>query len=139
MPQSFAGSLDTNVLLRLLLNDLPAQHQATLRLFQQAQKPMIVADVAMIEVVFVLGRNYRFTRPQIVEIMIGLLSRPEISANVRLLEAAFQLFLDHSALAFEDCYLAVVAEYRNALPLWTFDRQLAAKTPNAKLVPLNTK
>ena len=51
---SRAGSLDANLLLRLLLKDIPAQHQAVFRLVNQAVEPFAVADIAIVEVVFVL-------------------------------------------------------------------------------------
>jgi predicted nucleic-acid-binding protein len=129
-----AGSLDANVLLRLLLNDIPAQHAAVEALFQKVRGQFAVADTAVIEVIFVLERHYTFPRLAIVEAIEGLLSLTEINANRALFKAALPLFAKYPSLSFEDCCLATYAELNNAKPLWTFDQKLAKQAPSAKLL-----
>ena len=128
------GSLDANILLRLLLNDIPEQHAAVVRLLQKAKGQFAVADTAVIETVFVLGRHYEFSRAAIAEAIEGLMSLTEINCNHALLEKALSLFTKNPALSFEDCCLVTYAELNNAKPLWTFDRKLANQAPSAKLV-----
>ena len=130
-----AGSLDANVLLRLLLNDIPEQHQSVVSLFGRARGQFTVADTAIIELVFVLERNYGFTRVAIADAVEGLLSLPEINGNRRLFSCALLLFQKRPALSFEDCCLATYAELSDAAPLWTFDKKLANQAPSARLVP----
>jgi len=129
----FSGSLDANVLLRLLLNDLEDQHQAVLALFDHTRHQFAVADTAIIEVVFVLERYYAFTRSQIQEAIEGLMSLPQVNCNRALFEQALPLFCEHSKLSFEDCCLTVYASLNNAQPLWSFDQKLA-QLPGVKLV-----
>lgn len=129
-----AGSLDTNVLLRLLLNDVPAQHKAALNLFNDTQGQLHVADTAIIEVVFVLSRAYKFTRPQVLEAIDGVMKLAKLSLNRMLFENALPVFMSHPSLSFEDCCLATYANLNNAEPLWTFDKKLASQTQVAKLV-----
>lgn len=131
----FAGSLDANVLLRLLLNDIPDQHMAVEALFRQASGQFAVADTAIIEVAFVLERHYGFTRTAIADAVDGLASLGEINCNHLLFERALPIFTKHPGLSFEDCCLAAYAELSGANPLWTFDRKLAKQVSNAKLVP----
>jgi len=131
----FSGSLDANVLLRLLLNDVPEQNMAAIKLLQDADRQFAVADTAIIEIVFVLERHYEFTRAQIAEAVEGLMSLPEINCNRGLFVAALSLFIKHSALSFEDSCLAKYAELNDAKPLWTFDRKLANQAASARLVP----
>jgi predicted nucleic-acid-binding protein len=57
-----SGSLDTNVLLRLLLNDIPEQHESAKGLFKQAGGNLSVADTAIIELAFALHGHYDFSR-----------------------------------------------------------------------------
>ncbi len=130
----FSGSLDTNVLLRLLLNDVADQHLAVVRLFRNANGQFAVADTAFIEVVFVLERNYQFTRLQIVEALEGLTALKEINCNRTLFEKALPVFTTHPTLSFEDCCLAAYAELNGAEPLWTFDKKLASQVSGAKLM-----
>lgn len=131
---AFAGSLDANVLLRLLLDDISEQHAAVEALFQKSKGQFAIADTAIIEVVFVLGRHYGFSRTAISEAIEGLMLLPEINCNRTLFEKALPLFTKNPSLSFEDCCLVTYAELNDARPLWTFDRKLANQTPNAKLV-----
>lgn len=131
---TFAGSLDANVLLRLLLNDVSNQHAAAKNLFQNASGQFAVADTAMIEVAFVLERYYKFARADIAEAVEGLMSLTEINCNRVLFEKALPLFVKNPSLSFEDCCLAIYAELNNAKPLWTFDEKLAKQAPSARLV-----
>jgi len=129
-----AGSLDANVVLRLLLNDIPAQHRAVLELFNGAAGQLAVSDAALIEVVFVLCRAYGFTRDQAAEAIEGLIKLGGLNLNRALFEQALPLFVKHPGLSFEDCYLASYAQLSDAEPLWTFDRKLANQAPSAKLI-----
>jgi len=131
---NLSGSIDTNILLRLLLNDVPEQHIAAKELFRHFPNPVAVADTAVIELVFVLERHYSFSRLQIAEAIDGLIRLKEISCNRVLLENALPLFIEHSGLSFEDCCLSTYAKLIQAEPLWTFDKKLAKQAPNAKLV-----
>lgn len=132
---ALAGSLDANVLLRLLLNDVADQHRAVIRLFEGAQGQFAVADTAIIEVVFVLERNYGFTRAQVAEAIAGLVALPEVNCNRALFEQALPLYSGNPKLSFEDCCLATYAELNNAEPLWTFDAKLVSQATSARLVP----
>jgi predicted nucleic acid-binding protein len=133
MPR-LAGSLYANVLLRLLLNDVPKQHKAALDLFHGASDQFAIADTAIIEVIFVLCRAYNFTRVQAAEAIEGFMKLPEINLNQALFETALPLFTEHPGLSFEDCCLATYAKLNGAEPLWTFDKKLARQAPNARQV-----
>jgi predicted nucleic-acid-binding protein len=129
-----AGSLDANVLLRLLLNDVPEQHVKALRLFKERDGRFALADVAVIEVVFVLCRAYGFTRGQAAEAIGGVIRLSGVNLNRALFRKALLVFVKHPALSFEDCCLSVYAELNDAEPLWTFDKKLVNQTASARLV-----
>ncbi len=137
MPTS-SGSLDANVLLRLLLNDVPDQHAAVESLFENSVGQFAVADTAVIEIVFVLERHYKFSRPAIADAVEGLMSLTGVTCNRALFEKALPLFTRNPGLSFEDCCLATYAELNNAKPLWTFDRKLANQIHAAKLLQSKT-
>jgi len=132
----FAGSLDTNVLLRLLLNDIPEQRTSAKRLLEQTSKQFAVADTVIIELVFALDRYYSFNRLQIAETVDGLMRLNEINCNRALFVEALPLFTGHPSLSFEDCCLAVYARLYDAEPLWTFDKKLATQLTTTQLVAL---
>ncbi len=131
-----AGSLDTSLLLRLLLNDVPKQHNAAKRIIREADSQLAVADIAIIEIVFVLQRHYGLSRPQVCEAVTGLMQLREINCNRALFEKALPIYTDHPALSFEDCCISTYASLNSAEPLWTFDKKLANQTTNARLIEI---
>lgn len=130
----FSGSLDTNAILRLLINDIPQQHEAVKELLTKANGQLAVADTAIIELVFVLERYYGFSRQQTNEAISGFIQLKEINCNRTLFENALLIYLDCSALSFEDCCLSTYAKLNEAEPLWTFDKKLATQATSAKLI-----
>jgi predicted nucleic-acid-binding protein len=128
----FAGSLDANVLLRLMLDDIPEQHNAAVKLLESSRRQFAVADTALIEFVFALEKHYQFKRATIEETVEALLSLPVINANRALMSVALPLYVKQSAMTFEDCCIQVYADLNHALPLWTFDKKLAARAPGTK-------
>ncbi|KAA1249540.1 type II toxin-antitoxin system VapC family toxin [Mycobacterium simiae] len=133
---TFGGSLDANVVLRLLLNDVPDQHAAAVALVERVDVPFVVSDIAVVEVVFALCRHYKFTRAAATEAIEGLMSLTRIECNRVMFRRALALFTDRPKLSFEDCCLATYAELANAEPLWTFDKKLAGQADSARLVPM---
>lgn len=131
----FNGSLDTNAVLRLLLNDIPEQRAAVKKLLQKVSGQFAIADTAIIELVFVLDRYYGFNRSQIAEALDGLMRLKEINCNRILFEKALPLYIDPSSLSFEDCCLTTYALLNDAEPLWTFDKKLANQASSAQLIP----
>lgn len=130
----FAGSLDTNVILRLVLNDIPDQHQKAKVLLISSKQQFAVADVAIIEVGFALERYYRFTRQQIREVLRDFMGLRQVNCNRILFDNALDVFEQNSSLSLEDCTLATYAELNQAKPLYTFDKKLANKSANAQLI-----
>lgn len=122
-----SGSLDANVLLRLLLNDVPHQHAAAMKLLADGGR-FAVSDTALIEVNFVLGRAYGLNRDQQHEAIVGLLQQPQIVGNIDVFAVTFDLYCPHPKLSFEDCYLVSLAEANGDEPLWTLDKKLASQT-----------
>lgn len=120
------GFLDANVVLRLLLDDVAGQHEAARALL--ASGNFRIADAALIEVIFVIGRHYGLTRPEQHDAVRDLLAQPRIDGSVDLFGAAFEIYVKHPKLSFEDSYLVTVAEQSGEGPLWTFDRKLASQS-----------
>ena len=120
-----SGSLDTNVVLRLILNDVPEQGKAVKAMVQSSQGIYVVTDLAVVEVEYALRTHYGFSREQVYDTLGSLLQHPSIAVNALLMKKVFALYLIHPQLSFTDCCLAIRAEIDEAKPLWTFDRKLA--------------
>ena len=130
----YAGSLDTNVLLRALLNDIPEQHLLAKKLIEKPGAKYLVSDTALIELVFVLDRHYGFTRAQIADALEGLTMHPQLSCSKRVFLNSAMVFTSHQSLSFEDCYLSECAKETGAIPLYTFDKKLAKQCKEVEQV-----
>lgn len=133
MGSNKAESLDTNVLLRIVLQDIPEQFELAMSLVEREGVIYRISDAALLEVVFVLTRM-DVDRETIVAVLTRITSRPNIKVNDVIGFELFWMYLQHPALSFTDCYLAMEATMNEAEPLWTFDKALAKQSGTAKLV-----
>ena len=134
MALKFHESLDTNIILRFILRDVPTQCLRVQDLFMRQNVTYDVADLAITEAVYVMQNNYGLSREKIVDGLQKLLWFPEINYNRNLFERVFPMYLEHSQLSFNDCCLAGYAALNQAEPLWTFDQALAKESGTAKLL-----
>lgn len=124
-------SLDTNVLLRLLLADVAEQAEVVETLLADTSQKFAVADMVFAEIVWVLqGSLYGYDRSQIAANIETVLSIKHINCNRVMLEKAIPLYVKYSQISFIDACLAVYAELNDALPLLTFDKRLIVSLPN---------
>jgi predicted nucleic-acid-binding protein len=125
-------SLDTNCLLRWLLLDVPAQAQLVANHLAQGQHQ--VADMALLEFVYVLEAVYGYPRQLVAKNLEIIAAHPNISCNRELLKHVLPAYVEHPAVSFGDCCLAICAHLNNAAPLRTFDRKLANQLQHAELL-----
>lgn len=135
MPSNNCESLDTNILLRLITNDNPGQHQRALQLISRKNILYVIDDLAISEMVYVLTRDYRYSRPHIRKVILETLLLPNLSCNYGLAEDVLNLYVKHPSFSFDDCYLVAKANLSQATPLWTFDHKLAIQSPIAQEPP----
>ena len=71
-------AVDTNVLLRRLLNDDADQAQRAHRLFEKNES-ILIADVVLVEAIWTLkGKRYKASKDDLVAMLIGLLEEPNV-------------------------------------------------------------
>lgn len=126
-------TLDANLILRWLLDDVPAQTRAVDLLFAESAE-LVAPDVALIEVVFVLERVMRITRPAIAEGMRALLGRANIKTDRALWTEVLRHYEGLPKLSVADIFLALQAEAKGETPLLTFDKKLAGQMTCAELL-----
>lgn len=115
------NSLDTNVVLRYLLDDIPEQTLRAKAIIVNSSS--YVTDVIVIEVVFVLERVVGMDRSDIVRLVQMFLSLPTVVYNDYFLDQVIVLYDTASVLSIVDCYAAAEAKiYGNSL--MTFDKGL---------------
>lgn len=93
--QDSVRALDTNVVLRLLLNDDPRQVAAARRLIEE---PALIGTGVLMETAWVLGSIYRQTRIAIADSLSALLKAPTLHVQDHDGVAwALERFRDHGA------------------------------------------
>lgn len=127
------ASVDTNVLLRWLLADVPAQTERADALLASGRQ-FTVDDVAIIEVVFVLERVMRLRRATVADAVNTVISRAALDLDRDRWRAVVTDYVAHPKLSVADIYLARRAAEREAAPLYTFDKKLASQLDPAELV-----
>ena len=128
------ATLDTNLLLRLVLRDIPRQYEAVRDLVTVPGARYRVTDMAIVELVHALSHHYGLSRSQVAQIVRTVLWDNAFEANKAMLDAVTGLFEQHSALSFMDCYLAEEAQATGNVPLLTLDKKLAKQHQAAQLV-----
>lgn len=126
--------VDTNILLDWLLDRDVSRTKQVDRLMKQANE-LHIADVAIIEMVYVLESVYRFPRTTIISNVRKVLNEPIFNCNRMMFGRAISTYGDHPALSFVDCCLMQYAELQNALPLWTFDKKLVSQSASRAKIP----
>lgn len=129
------GSLDANVIVRLLTKDIPEQYELAQKLISSGAE-FEIADTAIIESIYALHEYYKVPRKLVKEIVQALQTNKNLRINTALFDEALGLFEQHPAFSIEDCYLTSLAKQNKALPLWTFDKKLA-KQSNGMAKELN--
>ena len=127
--------LDTNVLLRFALKDVPAEFTRAKAVLESPDVTCLVADVAWVELAYALQHHYGLERAAVVDVLESLMSIDSVRTVGSVVAAACALFLGHPQLSFTDCYLAAYAGQVARAPLYTFDQKLARQHATAQPVP----
>ena len=116
-------AVDTNVLVRLLLNDEPAQVQQSKQLF--AQDEIFISDTVLLESAWVLKHAGGYTQPQIAEGLRRIGGFPSVS-----IESPKRLALTwkwvHDGLDFADAFH--LADLQSFDHFVTFDQKFVKRT-----------
>jgi len=129
-------ALDTNVLVRYIVQDDPSQLAAAARLISRCVSEgstLYVPVTVVLELEWVLRSSFAFVKDDVLMTLSTLFSSAELSfESERALEVALQLFREGSA-HFPDCLHVALAAQAGEQPLWTFDKA-AAKVSGTRLL-----
>lgn len=124
-------ALDTNVLLRLIIND-NSEHSFLARKLVENEHEIYIASVVQVELVWVLKRTAKLTKSEIIFSLNSLAANNSIVLQNRdLFMNALNLYTNLNA-DFSDYLITLESQSKNA-KLWTFDKKLS-KHNNAKLL-----
>ena len=131
------AALDTNVLVRWLMDDDAAQCAAVVRARAAAlaaAERLLVPVTVLLELEWVLRSRYGLDRVPVAAVMDALLSVPELHVQAEsAVERALMLFKQDGAPDFADCLHVGLSEQAGEGPLLTFDKR-AARLDGARLL-----
>lgn len=128
-------ALDTNVLVRFLVQDDPLQAQLATNVIDQLTDDTqgFVSREVLIELVWVLERAYRLGRAEIAVALDGLLSATELDIEGSDEVAPALELYRNDGFGFADLMIVAAARRAGANELVTFDRK-AARLPRVRLL-----
>jgi len=130
-------ALDTNVLVRFLVQDDPVQARQAGEIIDQLteEAPGFVGREVLVELVWVLERAYRLDREEIAGALDGLLASTELMIEwADAIGPALERYRNHG-FGFADLMIAAAARRIGAGELVTFDRKVA-RLPGVRLLGL---
>ena len=134
-------ALDTNVLVRLIVQDDAAQQTAARSVIAAtvgAGEAVHIPTTVVLELEWVLRSRYKFSREDIEQTLVGLLASGDVDiASELAVEEAVARYRDGAA-DFADCLHTALALAAGRAPLLTFDRA-AAQVPGARLIPQRSR
>ena len=115
--------VDTNILVRHLTGDPPAQAARATRYLGRAEQ-LLLADLILAEVAYVLESYYEVARGQVAEALRAILAFPAIRVvDAELLHRAIEVY-EVQRLDFAEAYLVACAERTGVGVIASFDRSV---------------
>lgn len=118
-----AKLLDTNLIIRFLINDFPQQANAVEKLLKNTHEVLILPDVVVVEIIYVLQSNYKFSKEEAVDKVYAFIQTSAIICNRALIFNTLVTYLNHS-ISFVDAYLAAYSEIEKLEGIYSFDKGL---------------
>jgi predicted nucleic-acid-binding protein len=130
------AALDTNILVRYLVQDDAQQLSAAKKLIRaaiRAGETLFIPITVTLELEWVLRSNFKFDKEQVTTALSNLLASVELSFESEpAAEIALALYKKGTA-DFSDCMHIALVHIAGETPLWTFDKA-ASKVDGAKLL-----
>lgn len=115
--------LDTNFILRFLLQDLPNQFLSTKKIIQNIQEDLAITDVTLAEVVWVLTSFYKFSKEETANKIYNLINLPNITTNKQIIIMTIFLYREFP-ISFVDAYQIAYAAEEKLEGIYSFDKGL---------------
>ena len=129
MPPNKPGLIDTNLIIRYLVEDDPKKADAVEKLLKNPGQKLILLDLTFAEAIWVLSSLYKLEKSQIIESLSALLGVKSIVANRKILRKALEYFANYN-ISFIDAYQVGYAASRD-LGIYSYDKDFD-KLPDIK-------
>jgi len=111
--------IDTNLIIRFLLNDDPEKALKVEKLLGSTKDKFLIPDIIIAEIIWVLSSYYEFEKSAIVDRIKALVHFEAISCSRNLLDHALNIWGKHN-VSFIDAYLVAMAQIKG-LKIYTYD------------------
>ena len=129
-------ALDTNVLVRYVVQDDPRQTRVAQRYIEQCADqvvPLFLPTSVILETEWVLRSVYQFSKIAVIDVFVGLLEARELMfQDEPSFERAVYLYREHN-IDFADCLHLATAHTFDRLPLFSFEKK-AGRVPGFELL-----
>jgi predicted nucleic-acid-binding protein len=116
--------VDTNIFIRYLVNDIPAQIDKAENLFDLAERGdlrLVTGPPVFFEIAWTLKSFYKMSRKYICECMSAILGLPGLEVtDIDILEEALELY-SKTRTDFSDAYIAILSRKVGADSIATFN------------------
>jgi len=130
--------VDTNVFLRFFVKDVEHQYEKARILFEKAEAGKVkleTSELVIAEIVWVLESFYGFTRKEITNLLVILLSSRNLKiANSSRISAAVQLYAS-GTMDFIDAYNIAYMKSRDMTKVATYDHKHYKKIEGITTLP----
>lgn len=122
--------LDTNLIIRFLVNDDPKKSSKVEKLLKDKNNTNILLDTVTAEIIWVLSSYYSLEKKEIIEKVRALIHVDTVECNAFLINRALIIWEENN-MSYIDCYLAAVAQLGNMV-IYSYDQKFSS-IPHIKL------
>lgn len=129
-------AIDTNVLVRLITDDDPAQAQMAQDALERAARAgqaLMVVNIVLCELIWVLMRSYGYTKPQCIDVLDRLLGFSALNFESRKLARNASTAWRASNADFANAMVGLAAADLGAEFVLTFDKKACSLTSHRLL------
>jgi predicted nucleic-acid-binding protein len=130
-------ALDTNVLLRFLVEDDPTQSPKAVEVIERRmtmENPGFVSLVCVLEIVWVLGSLYKRSRTQIADHIEMILAADTLEVQNEQEVYMAVIALRNGSGSFEDALIGALGVWRGCSATLTFDQNAAKRLNGFQLI-----
>ncbi|WP_284775840.1 type II toxin-antitoxin system VapC family toxin [Agrobacterium sp. lyk4-40-TYG-31] len=128
--------IDTNILLRVAVNDDPAQRDRVVNFINELGKndTLVVSVVVMMETAWVLERFYGYSKDAVLDFIQAILERREIEVpDYEVVGNAIDI-CRNSGADFSDAVISEMNRMAGCTVTYTFDQKAARKIPGMEML-----
>ncbi|OGE31166.1 hypothetical protein A3C59_04130 [Candidatus Daviesbacteria bacterium RIFCSPHIGHO2_02_FULL_36_13] len=114
--------LDTNLIIRFLVNDDPEKVNKVEKLLVNKSNTNILLDTIVAEIIWVLSSYYSLKKSEVIEKIRALIHLDTIDCNAVLINKTLSIWEENN-ISYIDSYLVAVAKLGN-ITLFSYDNKL---------------